>query len=55
MLLIMSAFIQWPIPETFEEVNLMNALVALIADGVGIALAASGFTLRARKDPYAFD
>ena len=55
VLLIMSAFIQWPMPETFEQVNLINALVALVADGVGIALAASGFTIKARKDPYAFD
>lgn len=55
VLLIMSAFVQWPIPATFEEVNLMNALVALLADGVGIALAAGGFTLKARKDPYAYD
>ena len=55
LLLIMSAFIQWPMPETFAEVDLMKVLGSLIADGVAIALAASGFTLKARKDPYAID
>ena len=54
VVLIMSAFVQWPIPQTVDELNLMNALAALVADGIGIALAASGFTATARKDPWAF-
>ena len=54
-LLIMCAFVQWPLPTSFEAVNVGNAISGLIADGVAIALAASGFTMQARKDPYEFD
>ena len=54
-LLVFCAFVQWPLPTTFETVNVANALSGLFADGVAVALAASGFTIKARKDPYAFD
>ena len=54
VLLIMSAFVQWPIPATGEEVDVYKALAAVIADALAICLAATGFTATARKDPYAF-
>lgn len=53
-ILIMSAFVQWPLFFAVENVDAYKALSVVVADALAICLAATGFTATARKDPYAF-
>ena len=52
VVLIMSAFFQFPIPLTAEDVDAAKALAAVAADVVAIALAASGLTNRTRLEVW---
>ena len=52
---IVSAFIQYPFPQSFKDINLLNALSAVLSDVLGIILAVSGFTFQARRDQWEFE